>query len=104
MPTNGNHDNVVLPPEILDQIIDHLHDDKKTLHSLTLVCKQTLFRSRSTRFSTLKLVNVDKRLDKLLNILNVPWTSFTPCVKRIVFKGLFTCRSSLQWTRCSDMS
>ena len=42
--------SVVLPNELMDRVIDHLHDDQKTLSACALVCSSWLPAVRSHRF------------------------------------------------------
>ncbi|KAM6499674.1 hypothetical protein JOM56_005182 [Amanita muscaria] len=80
---------MIVPPEIIDNIIDALYNDQAALLSLGLVCHQTLSRSRHHLFSTLDLGDDDIHFEKFLNVLDVLWTSFTRAVKRIRLQGLF---------------
>lgn len=78
-----------LPPEIIDEIIDYLHDDKKALLLLSRVSKRALVRSRRYLFHTVHIIEDDRRLEGFLYLVSSPWTSFTFAVKRILLEGLF---------------
>jgi hypothetical protein len=82
-----SHTVSVFPPEILDEIIDHL-DDKSTLLSLGLVCRRALVKSRRCLFSSLQFTN-HKTFDKFLRHAGAPWTSFTLAVKEIHLQDVF---------------
>ncbi|KAM6492247.1 hypothetical protein JOM56_011971 [Amanita muscaria] len=91
---------MIVPLEIIEQIIDALYNDRATLLSLSLVCHQTLPRSRRHLFSTLDLGDNDAHFEKFLNIVDVPWTSFTRAVKRIRLRGLFNSSHYKRHTEC----
>ena len=57
-----------LPPELTDQVISFIGEDKKTQASCSLVCRAWLPRSRSYLFRTIELPNfsVSKFLDFIL--------------------------------------
>lgn len=78
-----------IPPEILDHIIDFLHNDRRTLLVLSLVSKQTLVRSRFYLFSNLKFVNEDRKINAFFALLDVPWTSFAHIVESLRIKEQF---------------
>ncbi|KAF8324957.1 hypothetical protein F5887DRAFT_1175425 [Amanita rubescens] len=88
----------VFPPEILDEIIDHL-DDESTLLSLGLVCSRALVKSRRRLFSSLQFTNhkTDNRktfenhktFDNFLLLAGAPWTSFTLAVEEIHLQDVF---------------
>ena len=46
---------MVLPIELMDRIIDHLHDDQKTLSACALVCSSWLPAVRSHRFRHVRI-------------------------------------------------
>ncbi|KAM6495376.1 hypothetical protein JOM56_008082 [Amanita muscaria] len=79
------------PAEIISEMIGYLHDDKKTLHTLSLVSKQTLYESRHHLFSTVPLygrrLGTDSHgwddFDRFLQLVDVAWTSFTPTIQCI---------------------
>ena len=48
-----------LPQELIDAIIDYLHDNKRTLRSCTLVCKTWIYRARFHLFSRLEVTSQD---------------------------------------------
>jgi hypothetical protein len=82
----------VFAPELLDQITDHLHNDKPTLLRLSLTSRQTLIRSRYHLFSELEFNpgnGGDKHFDMFLALLEAPWTSFTNAVESLRIKELF---------------
>ena len=96
--------STILPPELLDQVIDHLHDDKPTLLALGLVSKQTLVRSRSHLFSKLEFTRIDntrvtnqevnRQFDAFLSLLEAPWTTFTFAVESLHINNLFWYRGT----------
>ena len=84
----------VFAPELLDRIIDHLHNiyDRRTLLRLGLTSRQTLIRSRFHLFSKLEFnpsINGDRQFDMFLTLLEAPWTSFTNAVESLHIKELF---------------
>lgn len=82
----------VFAPELLDQIIDHLHNDRPTLLCLGLTSRQTLIRSRFHLFSELEFNphnGGDRKFDMFLALLEAPWTSFTNVVESLHVKKLF---------------
>jgi hypothetical protein len=82
----------VFAPELLDQITDHLHNDRPTLLRLGLTSRQTLIRSRFHLFSKVEFnhhTNGDRQLDMFLALLEAPWTSFTNAVESLHIKELF---------------
>ena len=109
--------STILPPELLDRIIDHIYDDKPTLLALGLVSQQTLVRSRAHLFSKLefsynenlfdtlvaqqnlartrylptklKLNESDRQFDAFLTLLEAPWTTFTFALEFLHIKDLF---------------
>ena len=83
----SSHTVSVFPPEILDEIIDHL-DDESTLLSFGLVCRRALVKSRRRLFSSLQFTN-HKTFDKFLHHASAPWTSFTLAVKEIHLQDVF---------------
>ncbi|KIL61483.1 hypothetical protein M378DRAFT_856986 [Amanita muscaria Koide BX008] len=91
---------MIVPLEVIEQMIDALYNDRATLLSLSLVCHQTLPRSRRHLFSTLDLGDNDAHFEKFLNIVDVPWTSFTRAVKRIRLRGLFNSSRYKHHTEC----
>ena len=107
-----DHHPSILPLELLDQIIDHLYDDKPTLLTLGLVSKQTLVRSRGHLFSKLefschnyfdtlvtkqnffrttklKCNDGNRQFDAFLSLLEAPWTTFTFTVEFLHINNLF---------------
>ena len=82
----------VFAPELLDQIIDHLHNDRPTLLCLGLTSRQTLIRSRFHLFSELEFnphKDGDRQFDRFLALLEAPWTTFTNAVGSLHIKELF---------------
>jgi len=84
----------VFAPELLDQIIDHLHNDRPTLLRLGLTSRKTLIRSRFHLFSELEFnpqtkKGGDRQFDMFLALLEAPWTSFTNAVESLHVKKLF---------------
>ena len=87
--TNSRTVYTIIPPELLDHIIDHLRDDRITLWTCGLVSKQTLARSRTHLFSNLEFDDDDSHFDAFLTLLDTPWTSFTSAVKSLHIKDSF---------------
>ncbi|KAF8960896.1 hypothetical protein BDZ97DRAFT_1274992 [Flammula alnicola] len=80
----------VFAPELLDRIIDHLHNDRPTLLRLGLTSRQTLIRSRLHLFSELEFnKDGDRQFDMFLALLEAPWTSFANAVESLHVKELF---------------
>ncbi|KAF8804061.1 hypothetical protein BYT27DRAFT_7340372 [Phlegmacium glaucopus] len=86
---SGDDNNTPCPPELLDRIIDHLHNDRLTLLALGLTSTQTLIRSRLHLFANLEFNHGDKQFDAFLALLDSPWTSFTYAVESLNIKGIF---------------
>jgi hypothetical protein len=85
----------VFAPELLDQITDHLHNDRRTLLCLGLTSRQTLIRSRFHLFSELEFNphnGGDKKFDMFFALLEAPWTSFTNVVESLHVRELFHAR------------
>ena len=74
---SGNDNNTAIgtfAPELLDQIIDHLHNDRPTLLHLGLISRQTLIRSRFHLFSELEFNphnGGDRKFDMFLALLDI---------------------------------
>jgi hypothetical protein len=81
---------MIAPPEILDEIIENSRDDRKALLSLGWIAKRALIRSRRYLFSALQFDNDEEDWDHFLDLVDVPWTSFTSSVNHIHIKGLFS--------------
>ena len=64
-PANPQTD-ALLPPELIDQVIDYLHDDKQTLRSCSLLCR--LFVP-SARFHLFRTVVIKKDRDHAMSVL-----------------------------------
>ena len=92
-----------LPPELLDKLIDHLYDDRQSLLSLSLVCKQSLAKSRSYLFATICIDSSDPQLDTFLLLLNRPWTSFTSAVETLHLKNIFHPRTRYNYHQFSSI-
>jgi len=76
----------VLPPEVIDLIIDFLHDDKPSLAACTLISKDFL---PSTRFHLFSEVPVQPRhMLPLLELLASPSNQIAPFVQRLLFDNL----------------
>ncbi len=86
---DGVYPVIDIPTEMLDYIIDFLHDDKKTLMTLSLVSRHTLVKSRFLLFSHLVFVDEDRKLDTFLTLLDVKWTTFTHTVESLHIKDQF---------------
>ena len=80
-------DPVLFPPEIIDEIIDHI-DETSTLLCFGLVCRRALVKSRRCLFSALEFT-VNERFDRFLHLAGAPWTSFTSAVEEIHLQDLF---------------
>ncbi|KIP01799.1 hypothetical protein PHLGIDRAFT_80071, partial [Phlebiopsis gigantea 11061_1 CR5-6] len=59
----------ILPLEIQDMIIDHLHNDKRSLQSCALVCKHWLPASRYHLFHSITQKGTEDSYDALLEFL-----------------------------------
>jgi len=92
---SGNDNNTaigIVAPELLDRIIDHLHNDRRTLLRLGLTSRKTLIRSRFHLFSELEFNkdhDGDNQFNMFLALLEAPWTSFTNAVESLHVKKLF---------------
>ena len=75
-----------MPQELLDDIIDFLHDDRQMPLALSFVCKQTMVKSRHHLFSSLEFINEDRKLNTFFSLLDVPWMAFTDVVKSLCVK------------------
>jgi hypothetical protein len=69
------------PPEIFDQIIDHLHADTKVLHSCALVCRSWLPATRHHKFQSVRLHS--NNFDAFLDIIKSPWCSILSNVRHL---------------------
>ncbi|KAM6496160.1 hypothetical protein JOM56_008866 [Amanita muscaria] len=90
-----SHNCLPVPPEIIDDIINYLHDDKKTLLLLGCVSKRALARCRRYLFRTIQFIDDDERFHAFLSLVNSRWTSFTSAVESIHLRGLF--ERDYQW-------
>jgi len=89
---DNNTASGVFAPELLDQIIDHLHNDRRTLLRLGLTSRQTLIRSRFHLFCELEFKkdhDGDRQFSMFLALVEAPWTSFTNAVESLHIKELF---------------
>lgn len=66
------------PQELIDTIIDFLHDDKPSLYACSLVCRDWLETSRIHKFSSLTVHN-QNHLDE--------WLVATPYLRKILLAG-----------------
>ncbi len=82
----------MIPPELIDFIIDLLHDDLSSLSTCALVCSQWLARSRFNGFATVQLW--PWRASQFFHLLEAPECTFVSYVSRIEFDGNAT-RSSM---------
>ncbi|KAM6492236.1 hypothetical protein JOM56_011960 [Amanita muscaria] len=80
--------DIFVPNEIVEHIVDLVRDDKQILLSLGGVSNHLLSRTRHILFSTLQ-VSDGKKFDEFLEIMDVPWSSFTSAVQRIRVEGVF---------------
>lgn len=85
----------VLPPEILDVIIDYNHDDKKTLAALSVVCKGCLPSARQHLFYKLRLLPCDT--GRILDTLRSPGCGIAPCVQHLSMVGSSKASHSFMW-------
>lgn len=65
-PRSATHRQI--PPEVIDYIVDFLHDDYKTLANCSLTCRSWLPRARYHKFSSMRVTH-DTR-DKYLKLLH----------------------------------
>ncbi|KAK0446142.1 hypothetical protein EV421DRAFT_1792681 [Armillaria borealis] len=82
----------MIPPELIDFIIDLLHDDLSSLSTCALVCSQWLARSRFNGFATVQLW--PWRASQFFHLLDAPECTFASYISRIEFDGNAT-RSSM---------
>jgi hypothetical protein len=71
----------LIPQELSDIIIDHLHDDRPALGRCGLVCQSWLPSSRFHLFSTIKLFPFN--IDTALTILCTHNSTIPPYVRRL---------------------
>ncbi|KAJ3746101.1 hypothetical protein DFH05DRAFT_1458461 [Lentinula detonsa] len=88
----------ILAPELLDQVIDQLKDDKQSLLATSLSCKAMLYRSRYHLFDSLEVTiladrsgwsqgrtSTDPRsLSTLLEILDAPYSSMGRAIQSLI--------------------
>ena len=75
----------VLPAEITDIIIDHLHDQPHALSACSLTCSNWLPRSRLHRFRDVELMDTSKFSSFAALITGAP--EIGDCVKKLVFRS-----------------
>jgi len=63
-----------LPPELLDHIVDLLHDSKTTLRNCCLVSKQWIPRTRKHLFADIRF-DTEKKLERWKEMFPDPSTS-----------------------------
>ncbi|KAG6829093.1 hypothetical protein H0H92_005705 [Tricholoma furcatifolium] len=81
----------VLPAEILDTIVEYLHDEQRCLLALSLVCRRTLRRSRPFLFDTL-VIQKSRQFDRFLDLLEGP-TTIASVIKAIHIKPIDSCHN-----------
>lgn len=84
-----------LPPEVVDTILDHLHDDHRTLRQCSLVSSQWLPTSRFHAFSSVTLTTAN--LPDFLELLNSPLLTLGPYVEDIRVFSLDSARYNASW-------
>jgi hypothetical protein len=72
-----------LPPELIDLVIDALHDDRATLKICALVCRSWVYASRHHLFSHLRVS--PKGLD-LIALLSSALCTIGPAVRYLIFE------------------
>ncbi|KAK0194084.1 hypothetical protein F5146DRAFT_1134857 [Armillaria mellea] len=83
----------MIPPELIDFIIDLLHDDLSSLSTCALVSSQWLARSRFNGFATVHLW--PWRVSRFFHLLEAPECTFASYVSRIEFDGNATRSSTM---------
>ena len=73
--TPDRNQDVVPPPEILDHIIDHLHDEPTTLKTCCLVSKSLVPRTRTHIFAHIEFHPLDQSVESWKNIFSDPKSS-----------------------------
>ena len=68
-------DITLVPQELADDIIDHLHDDKQSLRSCSLVCRSWLPSSSVHLFRRMRWPPCDHALDRQ----RMPWNTLANC-------------------------
>ncbi|KDR76986.1 hypothetical protein GALMADRAFT_267206 [Galerina marginata CBS 339.88] len=81
------HSLPIVPQELVDAIIDHLHLDIQTLAACGLVCKSWVPSSRYHLFHVweVNLWSRDNLFSDFTSLLEHPLCSFMPSIKEIVF-------------------
>lgn len=74
-----------LPQEILEGIIDFLHDDRRSLYACSLASLKLVTASRHHLFSETTLAFA--KFQRLLEILDAPWSSLANTISRLVITG-----------------
>ena len=77
----------MFPPEILEELIDRLHSTTALL-SFGLICRRALIKTRHILFSNLEFTK-NEDFGQFLELVDVPWTSFTLAAKEIHLTDLF---------------
>lgn len=75
-----------IPPELIDRIIDHLHNDKRALSACALTCHVWLTTARYHRFTTVTLVPA--RIRSFLDLLERPGIAHV--VLKLELRGMQT--------------
>ncbi|TCD63536.1 hypothetical protein EIP91_005306 [Steccherinum ochraceum] len=73
--------SVSLPPELVDQTIDHLWDDDKTLQACSLTCRAWVPSSRLHLFRTIRVRNADDC--RSLNVLIDTSPIIARCIRKL---------------------
>jgi hypothetical protein len=87
----------IIPTELWDEIIDHLHDDKSTIGTCGLVCRSWISSSRFHLFSTIQLTTFD--IDTIA-VLCTPGSTIPPYVRALEMyegRGRAGCKWDLPW-------
>ncbi|KAF7978983.1 hypothetical protein HWV62_44241 [Athelia sp. TMB] len=79
-------ERLMIPPEITDSIIDHLHADVATLTKCSLICKNWLPSARHHLFRDVCLRS--SNLDQFIALRASPSCSFTLCIHGITLQDL----------------
>jgi hypothetical protein len=82
--TSWNIPELDIPPEIVDQIIDALHDDKKSLAACALVYSKWLAPSRRHLFRKVALTT--ENIQAFLNLLDSPHSTLHKFTKNLAME------------------
>ncbi|KAH9484413.1 hypothetical protein JR316_0003894 [Psilocybe cubensis] len=74
-----------LPQEILEGIIDFLHDDRRSLHACSLASLKLVTASRHHLYSETTISF--SKFQRLLLLLDAPWSSLANTIIRLVITG-----------------